>query len=469
MKSNQTLFLGVIAALGILAAYLWVSKPGGSPQPAVGAAKSSTPAKRDDAPVAPPAPPKQANEPMQAKVALPVNPTQTGELPPMREGRAFYGRIDTLEQVGKLLDAAVAATGGEAVEKTLLAAKWRLIVTMPARALFVEMQTDAEGGLYAKDEQLGTEWFLVHDECRIRQGKLVAACLKEQAEFIHGLFLGQLSAVPLRLKGYHIVTDNVTDTKDIVYVQLPTVAEHVPVRLQISRENATVIRALWSDVTVSPERNRLDEDWGTPNAWSMDASPLTPESKDKAVVKRDLKNLTWQGAVRVVELKPNKDKTPLKLPELTGPQPLSVISRPAMSVVVVPLVGHGKVEDAKVKIMNALRFEGLLDLTVFEMFAPADKAPHLAQGVELWIALPPQAIAVQAQKHAAKEIAAEAKVARKIVRGAWSDLPDQLVKFVGEVNAAGHHPGPGPTLVRLVSVDDGDSLLVELQVPLAGK
>lgn len=462
MKSNQTLFLVVIAALGILAAYLWVSKPGKQPAPVV---KVAAPAKPDVAPVAPPTPTK-VPQPMGHVVSMPVNPTQTGELPPMREGRAFYGKVDTMEQLNKLLDETVKATGGEALEKTLLAAKWRLIVTLPSRALFLEMQTDVDGDLMLRDEKSGDEWYLVHDECRFREGKLVATCLKEQEDFIHGLMLGELSAVPLRLKHAHLTIENVIDTKDVVYVGLPEVVDHPPIRAQISRENGSVLRTLWSTITASPERNRLDEDWGTPIAWSIDSSPIDIDGKPKENVKRDMHKLIWQEAVRVVEVKPSKEKALIKLPELTGPEPMSIVSRPAMSVVALPLSSHNKINDARNRIMSTLGFEGMIDLRVYEALAPAAQTPKLDHGVEIWIALPPQGIALQTQKDPVKEIPAEAKVAREVIRCAWNDIPDQMVKFVGEVTAAGHTPGPGPTLMHPVSADRQESMVVELLIPL---
>jgi hypothetical protein len=464
MKSNQTLFLGVIAALGILAGVLWVYRTGTPARPDA-ATKPAASAKSDDSAVALPAPVTSALTPT-AHLALPPNVTETGELPPMRENRAFFGMVDSLPQLNKLLEQTYKATGGEALQKSLLAAKWRLIVTLPARALFVTMQTDAAGGLYAKDEELGTEWFLVHDTCRVHQGSLVLACLKEQDEFVHGLFLGQLAAVPLRLKGYPLTMDGVIDTKDVIYLQLPGQDKQSPIRVQISREDGSVVRAQWSGVTASPERNRLEGEPTTPNAWSMDETPVAPEPRGKGAAKRSQPMVTWQAAVRVLELKPNADKAPIKLPELSGVAPMTVTARPAMSVMVVPLGGHPPVEDIRVRLNGALRYEGLLDLIVYEALAPASQAPKLNQGVELWVASPPQGIATPVPKQNRREIPAAAKIARKVVRGSWPDVPAQMAKFVDEVKAAGHQMGPGPTVVRCVYMDAMDDILVELQVPL---
>ena len=60
------------------------------------------------------------------------------------------------------------------------------------------------------------------------------------------------------------------------------------------------------------------------------------------------------------------------------------------------------------------------------------------------------------------------RIARKVIRTQWNDIPDQMVKFVGEVNEAGYHFGPGPTLIRHVAMS-GQSLVAELQIPLLPK
>ena len=289
MKLNQTLYLGVIAALAVLAAVLWFGKPAPAPQPPTAAPiAKAPPPQTDEAPVAPPTPPTNTMLPSRAAVSMPINPTQVGDVPAMREPRAFYGKVDSVEQLQKLLDEVVKATGGEAPQKPLLAATWRLIVTTSARAFFVEMRTDAEGGLYARDEQVGTEWFFVHGTCRVRQERIVSECRIEQNELVHGLYLGQLAAVPLRVKRTSLTMDAVIDTKDVVYLQLPALREDEPIRLQISREDATIALAEWGAIAVVPERNRVEEDWGTPMAWSVDAAPW---DKQKGPEKhtRDLK------------------------------------------------------------------------------------------------------------------------------------------------------------------------------------
>ncbi len=468
MKSNQTLLLGIVAILAVLAAVLWGTKPTPAPAPKPPVATKPASAKQDAAPVAPPAPVSPTGLPELPTTGMPINPTQTGEVPPMREARAFYGIVDNLEQLSKLFDETVKSTGGELLEKSLLAAKWRLMASLPGRALFLEMQTDADGGMSVKDEQLGTEWFLVRDECRVRREKLVAPCLREQNEFIHGLYMGQLSAVPLRLKGYSIAMDSVIDTRDAVFVRLPAPAEHEPAFVHIKRSDGTVSEIHTGRVLTAPERHRADDDWTTPAGWSMEAREAAGDQAFALDAKRGAGKLAWQAAVRVVEVKPSKDKALIKLPELTGPEPLSVSARPAMSVAVIAQGARLKAPDAENKMAKAARFEAMLDFAAFESFAPADKVPNLSQNVALYILVPPQAGAVLNEKAVPKEIPAEPRIARKVIRTQWSDIPDQLVKFVGEVNEAGYHFGPGPTLVRHVAMS-GQSLVAELQVPLLPK
>ena len=174
--------------------------------------------------------------------------------------------------------------------------------------------------------------------------------------------------------------------------------------------------------------------------------------------------------MRVTQLTPVKDKALVKLPDLTGPEPMSLATRAAMTVAVVPLEHHTTQEAMRKTLIEGLRYEAMFDLIVYEALASADKVPHLNQDVELWMHLPPQAGAVQSKNAALKLVPAQEKIARKVVRGSWADVPDQMVHFIGEVTAAGHKLAPGPTVVRhITGGDDAGGTLVELQVPIAGK
>ena len=99
MKSNQTLFLGVIAALCVLAGGLWLYRSHTPVPPAAETANQAS--AKPDAAVALPEPVTSALTPT-ARVALPAGLTETGDLPPMRENRAFFGMVDSLAQLNKL-------------------------------------------------------------------------------------------------------------------------------------------------------------------------------------------------------------------------------------------------------------------------------------------------------------------------------------------------------------------------------
>ena len=466
MKANQTILLGIVAALAVVAAVLWGTKP--EPKPVAPPTPPRAAKPSEAAPVAPPAPttPTEAAALVARATTLPINPTQTGELPPMREARAYYGVVDSPEQLAKLFDEAVKSTGGEAVQRPLMAAKWKLTVAMPGRTLFLDMLTDREGNLSATDEQTGVEWFLVNDECHIRRGKLVGPCLTEGSEFIHGLHAGQIGTLPLRLKDMKIPMESVLDGKDVVRVTLPTVAEHTPMRMEVSREYGAVSAIEWCSVTAIPERRRVDNEWAIPDGWAMNWAP--PQKERKTQAKDAPKVVAWRASVRVTSLEPRKDKALIKLPELSAGEPMSVTSRPALTGVVA--IEGARPPDDKLagQLAKLAGFEGLIDLMLGQVFAPAQKVPALTQGAETWMLLPPQAAARYAKAMKLRELPAEQRIVRKVIRARWSDLPDQMVKFVGEATAAGYTLGTGPTVVMIIPSEDPEAL-TELQIPLAGK
>ncbi len=469
MKSNQTILLGIVAALGVVAAVLWGTKPATPPAKAATTAPKAA-AKHEEAPVAPPAPITGTELPPPRAAQLPINPTQTGELPPMREARAFYGIVDTPEQLAKLLDETVKATGGETLQKPLMAAKWKVMASMPARAVFLELQTDIDGGIYIRDTTSHAEWFLVREECRARRDHIVSDCNIEQEEFVHGLYLGTVAVMPYRLKQLTIPMESVVDTRDFVFIELPTPAERAAVRVRISRDNGTVTQAAWNTVLVAPERNRVEDDWSTPKAWTIDASPVVvKEAVGKKPEKRDMRTPTWQAAVRVTEVKPNKDKALIKLPAVTAPEPLSIGSRPKMTALILPRATRAKPDDLKNVVVKALNFEGRLDFVPYEAFAPADHVPNLTEGMAIWVTLPPQTIVPEDEKLQVRQMEEEPRIARKVIRCIWNEVPNELVKFITEVQAAGHHIGAGPTMARYIRIDDSNEGLVELQVPLKAK
>ncbi len=469
MKSNQTILLAVVAALGVLAAVLWSTKPAPQPTPETPTKTAPKPVSKTALPPlrTPPAAPEAPEDPGKN---LPINPTETGEMPPLREPRAFYGLVDNPSQVQKLLDESVKATGGEVLEKTLLAANWRVLLSMPLRAMSLEIRTDADGSLFIREPLDELEWFLVRDVCHFRQGRIVVECEGDQSEFVHALYMGILGAVPYRLKGLTIPMEGVKDTKDIVQLDLPAPAEHGQMRAFVSRDSGMVSSLHWGLINVNLERERADNAWATPRSWWI--VRLAPPSDDKGAAKREPTAPGWQAAARVIDVKPSKDKTLIKLPELTGTEPLSLGTRPAMTVIEVSHTTRAKPEDAKRVVDNMKPGENNLILTPYEAFAPADHVPNLSAGMAFWLALPPHALTVLGEKFETKEIPAEPVIARKIVRSNLNDVPDQLVKFIGEVHTAGHHTGPGPTMVRYISgnfTGRADEMLVELQVPLLGK
>ncbi len=471
MKLNQTAVLVVVGALAAVAVGLWATKSPPTPK----ATPKPTIAKPDVAPVAPPTPlPSAVTAITDAQPAgMPINPTQTGELPPMREAWAFYTPIDSQENLQKLIDLAVKSSGGEKAQRALLAAKWKLTASLPGRTLFLDMQTDVDGSIAVRDEQTGVEWFLVHDECFIRHGKLVSACLGESELFIHGLAAGQLSALPLRLKQAKIELDDVTDGRSVVFIQLPGAAEHRPTRVQISRETGAVTRVNWSTISAFPTRRYGDEDWAVPEEWAItwwaDPSKSPGGSAAKGKIDEKQRPVLARINVRASEVTPLKDKGLIKAPALTTSEPLSVYARPALTGVLIQEGFPASIEKVADSVVKIAQLDGLLDLLLCESFAPAQEVSNLTHGAELWILVPTLSVPRYAKTQKIREVAPEARVARKALRTTWADLPDQLVKFVGEVAAAGHKAGTGPTMVTLLPAEGNGEFVAELQVPLAAK
>lgn len=476
MKSNQTILLGIVAALGVVAAVLWGSKPPASPaksaEPGAAAVAQVPPpaaATEAQAPVAPPSPLAGATSPEHQAVGLSA-PATNGELPPHAHARKLDGPVSTPEQLAWALGKAVEAGGGEAALRSLHSARWKLMLSSLNRTMFLEMKTDAKGSLVARDEQTGVERFLVDTTCRTRRGRIVVECNWADELLVRALMVGERAALPTRLLGTATVE---TDAPDFIYLAVPTGWPDERFSFMMNRDDAVVFVASWGEAVLYADGRATLADRVLPLSWALEpgtsAAPkrergkLPPARSTKEMLAR---RYQAQTNIRVTGVEPLREKVTIKLPELTASEPLKVVALPAAQYLMRPAGKHAAVGEIGGALAAGTAFDDTLDLVLGEAFAPAQKAPNLDQGTAFWLTLPATPGIQLRFKDKLTEMPALSAVAQKLVRAPWVDLPDQLAKFVAEVKAAGHEPADAATFARYWAVRETDPVLFELNVPL---
>ncbi len=449
MKLNQTLLLGAVATLGIVAGVLWGSRHAQTPEP-IAAPVSHPAAKLEAAPVAPPTP-AVAPDPHRAKPLDQAPQPATVLL--AEDVTILHTLVDTPEKLRAVIAVAVKAAGGEQRQRTLLSADWQLAITLQDRAMYVQMQTDREGNILIMDNRLNSEWYLVHDICRARQFGIVRPCSDD--EFPHALAAMEMAAVPSRLEKLTPPMGSVGNSFDAVWVQLPS-APRTPKRVSIRRETGDV----WSDygtVTAETEPLRPQRALGVATNWIVSSIVGRPtHDPAQPPPKRD-----WQATIHVRDVQPRASAALIKLPELTTSQPLSLFSRPAMWVTT-PGMPLDKMEDPSFKKLLALEH---VDIVLSEQFFPNDAGWTPTTDRKVVIQRPDAATEGLPKDIRIQEIPAEPRVAHKFLTARWDDMPKEFGRFLDEIRHAGYHVGAGAAFGCYFD-KVGDNILAEFQVPL---
>lgn len=478
MKTSQIVLLGVVAALMVLAAVLWGTRP--SPQPVHAPAPAGEEAPlpnagtSDQAPVAPPSPTTASAALPAQMVAMPQQATN-GELPPFAQPRKLEGLVQTPEQIEKALNVATDLAGGDAALRPLLSARWKLMLSSVTRTLFLEMLTDAKGALRVRDEQTGVERFLEGPLCRTVRDGVVEACTHPDERLMRALQMGERASLPLRLLKEPKL--QVMDAPDLLFFKLPGADEEAQTVLMMNRDSAAIEAAGFTKTRLYLQGRAAVGAVTLPLVWALD--PGTDEADDVGKNKgkkspTTAKEILAGGnkaaiSIRVQSVDAMKEKNAIKMPALTESQPMKVVARPELHVMKREAGKHSNLGKVAEPLLGPLALEDKLDLSVMVAFAPAADSPRLDQKVELWVMLPNTPSVEMRFKDKWTTIAAEPAVAKKMLLVEWGDLPDQMAKFVSEVGAAGYEFAPGPTVARLLGDTFGPGTPVELQVPVKPK
>lgn len=455
MKLNQTILLGAVAALGILAAVLWSSKPAAPPRKSAPTAKPQ-PAVHPAAPVAPVAavaepaavtPERRTVEP----APLPGQATVAANAQPEPSVAVEQRELDSL------IDLAVKSGGDEARQAELMTATWHLIAVINGRTLFLEMQTDAKDGVHVSLHDSDMEWFVKHSRCRQRQRELVTGC-GHMEQIIAGLNLIQLAAAPLRLKAFHLAARDAMNFGDRIEIALPRDDDQLETAVQIGRVTGALTGS-FDTAEVAPLPAGAD---GTGKSAGWTFTGLQGAHREPGVAKTGA--VGHQAYVRVIDVRPRKDKKEIVLPELSKPGPLSLTSRSAMKLIVRLEGANPRPEAVEQKLVTFGKIE-YFDSNLFVSFPQGVSEQKMKSRTAVLELVPWDDTAGTAGDAPIRDIPAEPTIAHKLTLARFDEFPSKLNQFVTEVTAAGHRLGSGAPIVRVVADQDGLTL-VDLQVPI---
>lgn len=475
MKPNHLIIIGILVAAGIIAAVVLSPKPEPTVPPKAAIASPTTqpvdaipPASPVTAEVAPVAPHSPTMIPGgMGSVGMAVGVTEASIA--ARPIAPALGPMHEPEDVAKAVATMVELAGGEAAMKPLLAAKWKLVATAMTRTLFLEMTTDAKGGLAIKDEQTGTIRYRVGGKCRVQRGASVLSCRRADLLLVGALFAAERASVPLRF-----AKEVPVQTKDDNggYFELPAPEVDTLGYWNVDRDTGTIPSvgpSPWAELKLENRTSMAGVK--LPTVWLLSASMSAIEagSRGKGKVAYVSERNPSVVSIRVMAVQPIKEKSTISMPALLGEGPMQVGPRPELKAIVRPANGMARLPEVVEGLEHSLPFEQLLDTEIQLGLAPPALPLSPGRSLEAWLVTQPEAATAIGDPTKVSAIPAEPAMARRVIKVNPADLNDQLAKFLASVKAAGHDFGTSRVVARPLSETIEDGMLVEFLVPVLPK
>jgi hypothetical protein len=463
MKSNPRFALGLVAALGVVAAVLWAVKQGNTPLPDKPATPPPAPHAELPAPasasedVAPP----QAGTPV--AVDPPVAPTFDGAgAPKIGVGGPLF--IDSADDARKALELTIERMGGRQALEPLRKATYQHFATGDAVQFRGELQHDGVSAIAMRDPGADTAAAAADRACwRTRDG-ITAPCPKPVHDLLCGLRLLHAATVvlPLLDPPFAVTDSGASEIEgrivNSIRFQLDGGGEAVllldPQELHVLQLEATPKDCQAMRVEFSEHRKL--------------GGAQVPGLRVVHLIDGDLQPLTTL-VDRIADLKPGIDAKRFAAPPLTKSVALHKGVRPLLRVVEMPAGSH---QGAKDKMTALQEFIGPASRAFgFELHAayglPTD-AQTLAQGVTLWGVLPPSVHQLPG-KVVATVPATEAVL--EVARVTEYQVFGRLAGFVKAAQAAGHVASDGRPSLRCLSDPDPKTreITVEFALPVKAK
>ena len=386
------------------------------------------------------------------------------------------------EAVPVQLQMAIDKAGGAKLLQPMASATWQRAYDWPGGEATGELLHQAGVGTLRRGVEPGVEVGRVGERCWLRRGKVVTDCALEDRALLRihqaahdATVLVNLGRAPYQPVGVAAASLRRHGARALFF-DLADGPWRVIVIFDVAGGfHAETVTLLHRQRRLAPIHMDLHD--RAPMAGIQVATTRRLHFEERMVRNEDGSQVPSVEVERMTALEAGVNADALRPPQPTTEAKLTLGSRPAM------LVALADVPEGHEGALAALdRAEGLLPPELplvepewFEVIGTGAEPDGVPRRVQVWVASALYTVGAERTDIGRKltRIEAEPRIARRIVRATFGELPGRLRAFADEATAAGHLIARRPRVVRVLRIPGstgdapaGQPWLVELQLPL---
>ncbi len=454
-EANGNSKVWMVIALVATAAAIWFAlrSPTAPTPPTVEVPAAEAPGTQKNEPVSPPHAASEALAPPEDASPIWPEAPEVGDDPPAKEIKGNYIQDDT--HALKLLDQAIESAGGEKALTRWQDATWQRTSNESGAALPGQLMHLGGKAATRLEPQTARSYGWRGGSCWVDRGEgLVTDCtLEDHAKLVLAQAIHDVTVLlPLRKGPYKVLQTSVYEHEgrtvnrynfslagtDWTLTLLQEPADLRPLRMTISG----------ADRRMEPLHCDLGAYRRFDGLWVATMRALHFQKREEATDRPDDPPYTET----ISDVSAGVDAAKMKPLKAAVGTPIRITNRRALQVVAGKCASHDGLFEALITTEERIpRAHNTMQPDWYEVLAEGNDAASLTAKLEVWVA--PASAGGAVTDAGFRTVAAQARVARQVVRIPIAQLPTRYAAFVAEVLKAGHKPLAGaPRLVHIVDV-----------------